>query len=226
MGEDLPLELSGSDTEASSEDIKFTLLSAAAREANCRADATFAEMVARSSTSSSSATPAPKPAPVSQSPKPRGGARRSDTDGDSSDVDPIAAPSDTPAPSVETADTPAPSVETNSTPAPSVETDNTPATEPSAGPFPCPISMLLPIEWRDVRYFTDETGRHRYDTKNSPLPLPHPNMEFRGYIENTDGSVSAFFTDKTRQPGCRGDADRGKLEVQVDGDEGALASTK
>ena len=25
-------------------------------------------------------------------------------------------------------------------------------------------------------------------------------------------------------PGCRGDAARGKLEVQVDGDEGALAS--
>ena len=30
-------------------------------------------------------------------------------------------------------------------------------------------------------------------------------MEFRGYIENTDGSVSAFSTDRTRrgQPGTR-----------------------
>ena len=62
MDEDLAPELSGSETEASSEDIKFTLFSAAAREANSRADATFAEMVARSSTSSSSATPAPKSA--------------------------------------------------------------------------------------------------------------------------------------------------------------------
>ena len=45
----------------------------------------------------------------------------------------------------------------------------------------------------DVRYFTDETGTQRYDTKNSPLPLPHPNMEFRGYVENSDDSISAFF---------------------------------
>ena len=199
MEEDLPPELSGSETEASSDDIKFTLLSAAAREANSRADATFAEMVARSSASSSSATPAPKPAPVSQSPKPRGGAGRKDTDGDSSDVDPIAAPSDTPAPSVETADTPAPSVETNSTPAPSVETDSTPATEPSAGPYPCPISKLVPIEWNDVRYFTDESGWVKFDTKISPLPLPHPNMEFRGYVQKPDGNLEVFFSDKTRR---------------------------
>ena len=71
MGEDLPLELSGSDTEASSDDIKSTLLSAAAREANCRADATYAEMVAHSSTSSSSAAPAPKSAAGGAAPKSR-----------------------------------------------------------------------------------------------------------------------------------------------------------
>lgn len=67
MGEDL----SGSETEASSDDIKFTLLSAAAREANCRADATYAEMVAHSSTSSSSAAPAPKSAAGGAAPKSR-----------------------------------------------------------------------------------------------------------------------------------------------------------
>ena len=213
-------DLSGSDTEASDGDIQCTLLNAIAREANCRANATYSEMVARESPSSSSATPAPMSAsgvtmqpqtkakprmPKTSAPKSRGGWRRIDDDGDSTDVDQIAAPSDTPAPSVETADTPAPSVETNSTPAPSVETDSTPATEPSAGPYPCPISKLVPIEWNDVRYFTDESGWVKFDTKNSPLPLPHPNMEFRGYIENTDGSVSAFSTDRTRrgQPGTR-----------------------
>ena len=113
--------------------------------------------------------PAPKSALGVAMPKSRGGARRSDTDGDSTDVDPIAAPSDTPAPSVETADTPAPSVETNSTPAPSVETDSTPApvvAAPSAGDFPCPLSMLLPIEWNDV-YFTDETGTQRRSKSDS-----------------------------------------------------------
>ena len=32
-----------------------------------------------------------------------------------------------------------------------------------------------------------------YDTTTSPLALPHPNMEFRGYVENSDDSISAFF---------------------------------
>ena len=41
-----------------------------------------------------------------------------------------------------------------------------------AGDFPCPLSMLLPIEWNDVRYFTDETGTQRYDTKNSHFRTP------------------------------------------------------
>ena len=87
------------------------------------------------------------------------------------DPDPIAAPSDTPA-RVETDDTPAPSAELTALPS------TTTTVVAGAGDFPCPLSMLLPIEWNDVRYFTDETGTQRYDTKNSPLPLPHPNMEF------------------------------------------------
>ena len=41
-----------------------------------------------------------------------------------------------------------------------------------AGDFPCPLSMLLQIEWNDVRYFTDETGTQRYDTKNSHFRTP------------------------------------------------------
>ena len=216
-------ELSGSDTEASSEDIKLiklTLLNAAARAADRRAETTFHEMAASSSTSSSIATPAPagvtmqpqnkaKPRmPKTSAPKSRGGWRRIDDDGDSTDVDQIAAPSDTPAPSVETADTPAPSVETDSTPAPSVETDSTPApvvAAPSAGEFPCHLMLKLPIEWKDVRYIFDSKRKWRYDTKTSPMPMPHPNMEFRGYIENEDGSVAAFFTDRRRrgEPGMR-----------------------
>ena len=47
--------------------------------------------------------------------------------------------------------------------------------------------------------FFDNKGRQRYDTKNSPIPIPHPNMEFCGYIENADGKVSAFFSDRTRR---------------------------
>ena len=59
--------------------------------------------------------------------------------------------------------------------------------------------MSVPIGLDKVLYIRDKTGAPRYDTKNSPVPLPHPSMEFRGYVENTDGSVSAFFTDKTRR---------------------------
>ena len=210
-------ELSGSDTEASSEDIKLiklTLLNAAARAADRRAETTFHEMAASSSTSSSIATPAPagvtmqpqnkaKPRmPKTSAPKSRGGWRRIDDDGDSTDVDQIAAPSDTPAPSVETADTPAPSVETDSTPAPSVETYSTPApvvAAPSTGEFPCPMTLKLPIEWTDVLYFRDpNNGKLKINTKDSPIPLPHIGMEFRGYIVEDNGRVFPFFTDKSK----------------------------
>jgi len=76
----------------------------------------------------------------------------------------------------------------------------------------CPRSLLVHLEWEQVRWYTNPTGKMVYDTKNSPVPLPHPNMEFRGYVENDeDTSVSALFVnktlkgDKTRQgqPGTR-----------------------
>ena len=211
-------DLKSSDTEASDGYIQCTLLNANARRANCRADATYSEMVARESSSSSSATPAPMSAsgvtmqpqtkakprmPKTSAPKSRGGWRRIDDDGDSTDVDQIAAPSDTPAPSVETADTPAPSVETDSTPAPSVETYSTPApvvAAPSTGEFPCPMKLKLPIEWTDVLYFRDpNNGKLKINTKDSPIPLPHIGMEFRGYIFEDNGSVFAFFTATSRR---------------------------
>ena len=77
----------------------------------------------------------------------------------------------------------------------------------------CPRSLLVHLEWEHVLWYTNpKTGKMVYDTKNSPVPLPHPNMEFRGYVENDeDTSVSALFVnktlkgDKTRQgqPGTR-----------------------
>ena len=138
--------------------------------------------------------------------------RRADDDGDSTESEVIVVPSDTPspivgtadspAPSVETADTPAPSVETDSTPAPSVETYSTPApvvAAPSTGEFPCPMMLKLPIEWRDILYFRDpNNGKLMFNTKDSPIPLPHIGMEFRGYIVEDNGSVFAFFTDKSK----------------------------
>ena len=216
-------ELSGSDTEASDDAIKVTLFNAAARAADHRAEATFHEMVASSSTRSSFATtePADVTMPMKQqtkakakmprASKPPWRRRRADDECDSTESEVIAVPSDTPSPIVGTADSPAPSFETADTPAPSapsVETCSTPApvvAAPSAGEFPCPLMLKLPIEWKDVRYIFDSKRKWRYDTKTSPMPMPHPNMEFRGYIENEDGSVAAFFTDRRRrgEPGMR-----------------------
>ena len=158
-----------------------TLLSVAAREANSRADATFAEMIGGGK--------------YSNTPWRRGRA------GDSTDAEEIVhnqlmterrgSTGDWSLPSTTAAeiDAPAPSV----------------ASSALSSDMPCPLSMSVPIGLDKVLYIRDKTGAPRYDTKNSPVPLPHPSMEFRGYVENTDGSVSAFFTDKTRrgQPGTR-----------------------
>ena len=165
-----------------------TLLSVAAREANSRADATFAEMIGGGK--------------YSNTPWRRGRA------GDSTDAEEIVhnqlmtercGSTGEPLPSTTAAeiDAPAPSVASSALPSETAAA--------ASSDMPCPLSMLLPIEWDKVRYYTDETGAQRYDTRNSPLPLPHPSMEFRGYVENDDGSASAFFTDKTRrgQPGTR-----------------------
>ena len=158
-----------------------TLLSVVTREANSRADATFAEKIGRGKYST---TPW----------------RRAQA-GDSTDAEGIVhnqvmterrgSTGDWSLPSTTAAeiDAPAPSV----------------ASSALSSDMPCPLSMSLPIELDKVRYYRDKTGAQRYDTKNSPLPLPHPSMEFRGYVENDDGSASAFFADKTRrgQPGTR-----------------------
>ena len=211
-------ELSGSDTEASDGDIRITLLNAVARAAEHRAETTCHEMAAILSTRSISATtePADVTMPMKQqtkakakmprASKPPWRRRRADDDGDSTESEVIVVPSDTPSPIVGTADSPAPSFETADTPAPSapsVETCSTPApvvAAPSSGDYPCPLNLKLPIEWTDVLYFRDpNNGKLKINTKDSPIPLPHIGMEFRGYIVEDNGSVFAFFTDKSKR---------------------------
>ena len=210
-------ELSGSDTEASDDAIKVTLFNAAARAADHRAETTFHEMVASSSTRSSFATtePADVTMPMKQqtkakakmprTSKPPWRRRRADDDGDSTESEVIAVPSDTPSPIVGTADSPAPSFETADTPAPSapsVETCSTPApvvAAPSSEDYACPLNLKLPIEWTDVLYhWNQKKSVWQYNTRDSPIPLPHIGMEFRGYIVEDNGSVFAFFTDKSK----------------------------
>jgi hypothetical protein len=72
----------------------------------------------------------------------------------------------------------------------------------------CPESLRLPIGWHQVKYFLDpRTGERKFDRRTSPIsPLPHPDLEFAGYVLSDDrGQISAFFKKKglkgTR--GCR-----------------------
>ena len=161
MGEDRPLELSGSDTDASSDEIQATLLSAVAREANSRAGATFAEMIGR-------VLVVHDPLAETARPKPKSAAGwRAGSPTDAAVAAPAAAASSSVAPSTTTAAAASSSV---------------------AADRPCPLSMLLPIEWDDVRIFVDESNTMRYDTKTSPLPLPHPKIArcpaFRGKLHD------------------------------------------
>ena len=169
-----------------------TLLSVAAREANSRADATFAEMIGRGESDSADAAEIAAPAPV----VPPNPLMPSTTE---AEID-APAPSDVPSALPSTTAAAPPST---SSAAPSALAHSIAAA--ASAVTPCPLSMLLPIDWDRVLYFTDATGTQRYDTKNSPLPLPHPNMEFRGYVQKPDGNVEVFFSDRTRRghPGTR-----------------------
>ena len=57
----------------------------------------------------------------------------------------------------------------------------------------CPDTMQIPIAWEQVKYYCDPlTARVKYDSKTSPIALPHPELQFRGYV--VDGNnVSALF---------------------------------
>ena len=59
----------------------------------------------------------------------------------------------------------------------------------------CPDSIQIPISWGQVLYYVDpKTQVRKYDFKTSPLPLPHKDLEFRGYVFNKDKTdVSAWF---------------------------------
>ena len=231
--------MAGSDTESShSDEPQATLLSVVTREANSRADAMFAQMVGatfaqmvgpneplgreendglgistsvavppadtvvppwrRSATESTlSSTPAPRSAESTS---------RGDVAGDSTAATPKSAPSASPS-------------ATTPRSAPSASPSATAAA--ASADTPSPISMLVPLEWNQVLFFTNpRTGVQGFDTKNSPVPLPYPNMEFRGYIEGDSNTVSAFFTDKNRrgQPGTR-------MPKKPDGGEESTIST-
>jgi hypothetical protein len=72
----------------------------------------------------------------------------------------------------------------------------------------CPDSLKLPIEWDQVLYFQDpRTGERKFDRVTSPIaPLPHPDLEFSGYVVSDDRwTISAFFKKKglTHTRGCR-----------------------
>jgi hypothetical protein len=71
----------------------------------------------------------------------------------------------------------------------------------------CPESLRLPLEWHQVRYYSDpKTGERKFDRLTSPIDLPHPDLEFEGYVVSEDGwQIDAFFKKKGLKNvrGCR-----------------------
>ena len=53
----------------------------------------------------------------------------------------------------------------------------------------------MPVEWSQVLYYTNPaTGKISYDRSKSPIPLPHPELQFKGYVvDEAKQTVSAFF---------------------------------
>ena len=61
------------------------------------------------------------------------------------------------------------------------------ASETMVGLGTCPDSLQVPLQWEQVLYYTDpKTGKQKYDVKTSPIPLPHPGLQFRGCVVDGD----------------------------------------
>jgi hypothetical protein len=62
----------------------------------------------------------------------------------------------------------------------------------------CPDSVQVPLQWDQVLYWTCPiTNKLKYDSKTSPITLPHPDLQFRGYVFS-GVNVSAHFTSSAR----------------------------
>ena len=69
---------------------------------------------------------------------------------------------------------------------------------PSAAMHVCPESLQVQLQWGHFLFWAcPNTGKQKYDSKTSPIPLPHPDHHCRGYVFNGD-SVSARFTSTAR----------------------------
>ena len=62
----------------------------------------------------------------------------------------------------------------------------------------CPDNLKLPLQWDQVLCYEDPvTGERKFDRKRCPIDLPHPDLEFCGYVlDDNRSEISAFFRRK------------------------------
>ena len=95
----------------------------------------------------------------------------------------------------------------------------------------CPDSLQMPLEWDQVLYYTNPvTGKTSYDRCTSPIPLPHPELQFKGYVvDAANQTIAAFFAKEgakaqkgMRLPRPAGGANRAYFEGQRAAGSGRL----
>ena len=71
----------------------------------------------------------------------------------------------------------------------------------------CPNTLEMPLTWDQVRYYTNPvTGKRGFDRLTSPIPIPHKDLKFSGYVKDEAlQTVSAFFVKDgiKAKKGCR-----------------------
>ena len=89
----------------------------------------------------------------------------------------------------------------------------------------------MPLEWDQVLYYTNPvTGKTSYDRCTSPIPLPHPELQFKGYVvDAANPTIAAFFAKEgakaqkgMRLPRPAGGAHRAYFEGQRAAGSGRL----
>ena len=56
----------------------------------------------------------------------------------------------------------------------------------------------MPLAWDQLLYYTNPaTGKRSYGRSTSPIPLPHPELQFKGYVvDEAKNTISAFCVKK------------------------------
>ena len=108
----------------------------------------------------------------------------------------------------------------------------------SSSVVPAPTMVRVPMEWKDVLYFTDANGREKLNIRDAPFAAPYAGMIFAGYDKSKCGKhINALFpradshgVQGARRPRAGGGVSSRQLEQQPlklkPGDTGILMRTR